>query len=99
MLCGMRASKARRPTLGRAAAFAVAVLSVLAGLASTARAAAIMVNTTADDDGSGTTCSLREAVKAANTDTPYGGCTAGSGDDYVWLSSSSATAVFRLTRD
>ncbi len=32
------------------------------------------VNTLADENGSGTDCSLREAITAANSDAPFGGC-------------------------
>lgn len=43
-----------------------------------ASAVTISVNTTADQDGSDPSrCSLREAVKAINTSTAYGGCPAG----------------------
>ncbi|MCP4540895.1 MAG: CSLREA domain-containing protein [Chloroflexi bacterium] len=34
----------------------------------------ITVNTTVDQDGTGAECSLREAIRTANTDTAYGGC-------------------------
>lgn len=36
-----------------------------------------------DDIGSGTGCSLREAITSANTDTGFGGCQAGSGTDII----------------
>src|SRR5437660_8133824 len=45
--------------------------------------AGITVNTTVDEDNTGTNCSLREAIVAANTDAAFGGCTAGSGDDII----------------
>ena len=45
----------------------------------------ITVNTTADESGAGSNCSLREAITAANTDTPFGGCPAGSGADTITL--------------
>ena len=48
-------------------------------------AATIVVNTTDDEYGSGTGCSLREAIQAANNDATFGGCTAGSGDDIITL--------------
>jgi CSLREA domain-containing protein len=48
-------------------------------------AAAIGVNTAADENGTGTDCSLREAIQSANTDSPFGGCTAGSGPDVIDL--------------
>ncbi len=38
----------------------------------------ITVNTTSDHNGTVTTCSLREAIISANTNTAFGGCTAGS---------------------
>ncbi|MBC8447965.1 MAG: right-handed parallel beta-helix repeat-containing protein [Chloroflexi bacterium] len=45
----------------------------------------ITVTTTADEFGSGAGCSLREAIQAANTDTAFGGCPAGSGADTITL--------------
>ncbi|MGB2895685.1 MAG: CSLREA domain-containing protein, partial [Anaerolineales bacterium] len=39
----------------------------------------INVTTTVDEYGTGSGCSLREAIQAANTNLPYGGCQAGSG--------------------
>ena len=48
-------------------------------------AAGITVTTVADEDGTGDDCSLREAIKAANTDAAYGGCSAGSGSDTITL--------------
>jgi CSLREA domain-containing protein len=63
---------------------------VLAGLFLTmlliggsASAATITVDTQADEWNTGAGCSLREAIGAANTDTAFGGCTAGSGDDVI----------------
>jgi CSLREA domain-containing protein len=57
--------------------------------ASTAPAATIHVNTAADVIGGDGKCSLREAITAANTDSPGGGlsgeCTAGSGADVIIL--------------
>ncbi len=47
----------------------------------------ILVNTVEDEYdliGSGTGCSLREAIQSANTDTAFGGCTAGTaGSDTI----------------
>lgn len=48
-----------------------------------AYAATITVNTTLDENGTGANCSLREAIIAANTDSFFGGCTAGSGADII----------------
>jgi CSLREA domain-containing protein len=47
--------------------------------------ATITVNTTADEYDTGSDCSLREAIQAANTDTAFGGCAAGSGADIIRL--------------
>jgi CSLREA domain-containing protein len=48
-----------------------------------APAATIYVDTTADEFDTGSGCSLREAIQAANTDSAFGGCTAGSGADTI----------------
>src|SRR5437588_10873739 len=50
---------------------------------SSAHAATITVNTTADERLSDGNCSLREALQAANTDTAIDGCVKGSGADIV----------------
>lgn len=50
---------------------------------SSARANDIWVTTLADENNTGTACSLREAIVSANTDQPFGGCQAGSGTDNV----------------
>ncbi|MBX3692839.1 CSLREA domain-containing protein [Dokdonella sp.] len=60
-------------------------LALLAGTSSL-HAATITVNTTADQDGTGVQCSLREAITAARTNTAYGGCIAGTVDDTIVLS-------------
>jgi CSLREA domain-containing protein len=44
-----------------------------------ARAANIPVDTTADEAGTGSSCSLREAIQSASTNSAFGGCTAGQG--------------------
>ncbi len=63
------------------------VLLALAALlnATPARAATISVTTTADESGTGPACSLREAIRSANTDTAVGGCPAGSGADAITI--------------
>ncbi len=61
------------------------LIAVVAGLASAVRAAAIVVNTTADELNSDGDCSLREAIRAANLDTAVDACTAGSGADTITL--------------
>ena len=42
-------------------------------------ASTINVNTTADENGAGAGCSLREAFKAADDNVNFGGCTGGGG--------------------
>lgn len=72
-------------------------LAVLVGLAlsagRTAAAASIAVTTTADELGTGAACSLREAIRAANTDAAFGGCDAGAGADTIVLSAGTYTLV------
>jgi CSLREA domain-containing protein len=47
---------------------------------------ALIVDTTEDElDDGGNDCSLREAIQAANTDSPVDGCPAGEGDDAILL--------------
>ena len=48
------------------------------------RAASITVDKSADDDTNGT-CTVADAITAANTDTATNGCTAGSGADTITL--------------
>ncbi|MBK8620071.1 MAG: CSLREA domain-containing protein [Anaerolineales bacterium] len=48
-----------------------------------AYAANITVDTSADENNTGASCSLREAIIAANTNAAYGGCLAGSGTDTI----------------
>ena len=50
-----------------------------------AAANVIIVNTTADEFGTGSACSLREAIHSSNTDTAFGGCTAAGGVDVISL--------------
>jgi hypothetical protein len=64
-------------------------VSLLAG--GSATAAVITPTTHSDEGGSGLGCSLREAVLAANTDTPTGGCAAGSGADTITLGAGTYT--------
>lgn len=65
----------------------VLVLATLCCAAPVARAAVIVVDTTADGI-SGPLCDIRDAITAANDDAPVGGCTEvdPSGDDVVDLS-------------
>ncbi|MCB0829072.1 MAG: CSLREA domain-containing protein, partial [Solirubrobacterales bacterium] len=62
-----------------------ACLAMLAG-APGASALTITVSTTNDElGGNPAACSLREAISSANSNSPIGGCTAGSGADVVKL--------------
>ncbi len=62
----------------------LSLMIVLVGV-TPAYAASISVGTTADDDNFAPSCSLREAITAANNDAAYGGCPAGSGTDTITL--------------
>lgn len=63
----------------------VSILATLGAVAlvTPANAATITVNTTADENGTGPACSLREAINSANQDQAIEGCPAGSGSDTV----------------
>ncbi|MBS1796695.1 MAG: CSLREA domain-containing protein [Acidobacteria bacterium] len=61
--------------------FLLSVLLVFGALG--AKAATITVNTTVDENNTGASCSLREAITAANNDAAFGGCPAGSGTDTI----------------
>ncbi|MDZ4771196.1 MAG: hypothetical protein SGJ24_18905 [Chloroflexota bacterium] len=81
----MSVIKRRIVTLALIALSVIAVPSVSANI--------LLVNTTTDEDGTGTACALREAVQAADTDSAYGGCSAGSGSDTIVL----PDAAYNLT--
>lgn len=66
------------------------LLALVAGAPRAALITTINVTTALDEDGeNGAACSLREAVTAANTRLPYGGCPAGSAfdDNHIQLQS------------
>ncbi|NLE44621.1 MAG: CSLREA domain-containing protein [Chloroflexi bacterium] len=71
----------RQQYLVRAGA-ALAIASLIVALAPiptlSSSVASIHVTTVADEYGGGAACSLREAVRAANTNAPFGGCPAGN---------------------
>ncbi|MBK7976110.1 MAG: hypothetical protein IPK07_23495 [Deltaproteobacteria bacterium] len=69
------------------AALALALLVLLGVFVPGALAATLSVSTFLDDSASGAngSCSLREAVSAANTDRAVDGCVAGSGADEIVL--------------
>jgi CSLREA domain-containing protein len=58
-------------------------------------AATIVVDTTVDEDTDNTSCSLREAIKAATTNAAYNGCSAGLGGDTITL----PAGIYTLTTD
>ena len=67
----------------RLAGRAIMVIALLLIVTATAaRAATITVNTISDTS-SPSTCTLRDAIKAANTQTATNDCPAGSGDDAI----------------
>ena len=72
-----------RPTI--IGLLALAALLALFAQGQPAHAATITVNTNADEFDTGSGCSLREAIQAANTNAAFGGCTAGSGADTIDL--------------
>src|SRR3954454_3672224 len=63
----------------------LALLSILA-FAGEAAEATITVNTEADQLANDGRCTLREALRSANTNTGVGGCAAGSGTDTIRFS-------------
>ena len=81
-----------------AARISLALVLSIAGFFATpaglVQAASIYVTTTADDYGTGVTCSLREAITAANNDAAFGGCSAGSGADTIFVQA----GTYTLTR-
>jgi CSLREA domain-containing protein len=71
-------------------------LSLIFAIPQVAQAATITVNTTADELNSDGDCSLREAIRAANTNTRVDACTAGSSTENDTISVPSGT--YTLTR-
>jgi len=74
----------------RVASLSALVAGFLLIAAGPASAATITVPTTADTSGS--QCTLRDAIHAANFDSPEGACSTGSGPDVI-----SITAVGTIT--
>ena len=75
-----------RPAGSAAGAGLLAAIVAAAGVvAAPAVAAQLAVTTLADLDLVDGDCSLREAIHAANDDSPYGDCPAGEGDDRIEL--------------
>ena len=61
-------------------------LAALGAPAATLGASTIFVTTVNDNESNDGFCSLREAIKSANTDTGLGGCVAGAGSDTITAS-------------
>jgi CSLREA domain-containing protein len=62
-----------------------------------AMGATITPNTFGDENGGGGSCSLREAIQAANTNAGFGGCAAGSGADTIPLAPAPTSSQSRQT--
>ena len=75
---------AQRAIAGYAVCLTIVVLATLAYSVGDVYAASITVDKTADDDTNGS-CTLWDAITAANTDTATNGCPAGSGADTITL--------------
>ncbi|MBN1977560.1 MAG: CSLREA domain-containing protein [Anaerolineae bacterium] len=81
--CGLLVLLLVAPALPVSSAPAVSAAAVSAAAAP---GAVIAVTTQGDEfGGPGLGCSLREAIQAANTDSSFGGCAAGSGTDTITL--------------
>ena len=70
----------------------IAVISALM-LSTVARAATITVTTLSDPAGPSGTCSLRDAITAANTMAATNGCAAGTGNDTIQFSVTGTIAL------
>ena len=64
----------QRSLVGAALAALLIVAAVIAPAAPAYAAGTIAVDTTVDEFGAGPSCSLREAIQSANTNTNFGGC-------------------------
>lgn len=85
----------RRPRFLLAAALVAAgIVAGTLGSPHAAQAATITVNTTSDEFNTGPGCSLREAIRAANNDVAFGGCSAGSGPDTITFN---VNGIFLIT--
>ena len=72
-----------------------AIALALGLLVNTVQAATITVNSSLDDD---VACTLRNAIKSANTDVSVGGCDTGSGDDLIDLTGIAGDTVTLVSR-
>jgi CSLREA domain-containing protein len=82
-----RSAIARQGTAAGIMAVRATVIAAFAlALSTAAHAATITVSTLNDPAGSSGTCSLRDAITAANTMTAMNGCAAGTGNDTIQFS-------------
>jgi CSLREA domain-containing protein len=86
------------PSVSRKVIYVLVCLSFLLALTGVqpAYAASITVTTTADENNTGASCSLREAITAANTNAAVSGCSAGSGTDTITLPAGTYTLSSEL---
>jgi CSLREA domain-containing protein len=63
----------------------VGTVAAVIGIVAPANAATIAVTTTLDEHNNSAPCSLREAIRSANANIPFGGCSGGSGADTISL--------------
>lgn len=76
----------KRSSLKAISFFLLILVWIASGQQQVAQAGAnILVNTTVDELNTDGDCSLREAIRAANTDLPVDACQAGSGADTITL--------------
>jgi len=73
-------------TMRNALAAAGMAITLALVLSTVAHAGTITVSTLSDPSGPSGTCSLRDAVTAANTMTATNGCVAGTGNDTIQFS-------------
>ncbi len=72
------------------------VLTCLMGCFVAAEAAEIVVNSTGGGLGTAQLCSLRAAIRAAETDLPFSACPAGSGADTIILPAGQVLTFFEV---
>jgi CSLREA domain-containing protein len=72
----------------------IILLATVVAMRPLATTASINVNTFSDEYNTGSDCSLREAITSANTNTAFGGCTAGDGTEFINL----PAGTYTLTR-
>jgi hypothetical protein len=74
----------------------IIILFLLFNLNIKTHAAVIEVNSTGGGLGTNKLCSLRAAIRAAETDAPFSACVAGSGDDVITLPANSSIVLNQI---